>query len=95
VRPARLPHALKLSGQLRLFHIYPVNMVNRKKEYPDKMVGNHFEHLQDGPKGKVQDVLCKMPIAAKVFYRKKWLILGANRVVVTNVLFLTDSNTLT
>ncbi|MFT6896578.1 MAG: hypothetical protein ACJA13_000980, partial [Paraglaciecola sp.] len=23
------------------------------------MVGNHFEHPQDGPKGKVQDVLCK------------------------------------
>jgi hypothetical protein len=48
VRPA-----LYLSGQLKLFHIYPVNMVNSKKEYPDKMVGNHFEHLQDGPKGKV------------------------------------------
>jgi hypothetical protein len=46
--------ALYLSGQLRLFHIYPVNMVNSKKEYSDKMVGNHFEHLQDGPKGKVQ-----------------------------------------
>ena len=39
------------------------------------MVWNHFEHLQDGPKGKVQDVLCKMPLATKVFNRKKWLIL--------------------
>jgi len=29
------------------------------------MVWNHFEHLQDGPKGKVQDVLCKMPLATK------------------------------
>tara|TARA_R110002167_G_scaffold180728_1_gene380928 strand:- start:4513 stop:4704 length:192 start_codon:yes stop_codon:yes gene_type:complete len=45
--------ALYLSGQLKLFHIYPVNMVNIEKEYPDKMVGNHFEHLQDDPKGKV------------------------------------------
>jgi hypothetical protein len=53
MHPARLPLALYLSGQLKLFHIYPVNMVNSKKEYPDKMVGNHFEHLQDGPKGKV------------------------------------------
>jgi hypothetical protein len=35
------------------------------------MLGNHFEHLQDGPKGKVQDVLCKMPLAAKVLNRKK------------------------
>ena len=39
------------------------------------MVLNHFEHLQDGPEGKVQDVLCKMPLATKVFNRKKWLIL--------------------
>jgi hypothetical protein len=23
------------------------------------MVGNHFEHPKDDPKGKVQDVLCK------------------------------------
>jgi hypothetical protein len=29
VRPA-----LYLSGQLKLFHIYPVNTVNSKKEYP-------------------------------------------------------------
>ena len=43
------------------------------------MVWNHFEHLQDGPKGKVQDVLCKMPLAAKVFNRKKWLILESLR----------------
>ncbi|MFT6414613.1 MAG: hypothetical protein ACJASI_002748 [Glaciecola sp.] len=28
----RLPLALYLSGQLKLFHIYPVNMVNSKKE---------------------------------------------------------------
>jgi|TARA_R110000868_G_scaffold374229_3_gene638610 hypothetical protein len=54
-------------------------MVNSKKEYPDKMVWNHFEHLQDGPKGKIQDVLCKMPLAAKVFNRKKWFILGSLR----------------
>jgi len=40
------------------------------------MVRNQFEHLEDGPKGKVQDVLCKMPLATKVFNRKKWLILG-------------------
>jgi len=39
------------------------------------MVGNHFEHLQDGQKGKVQNVLCKMPPTSKVFNRKKWLIL--------------------
>jgi len=70
-------HALYLSGQLKLFYIYPVNMVNSKKEYPDKMVRNHFEHLQDGPKGKVQDVLCKMPLAAKVFNRTRRLILGS------------------
>jgi len=63
--------ALYLSGQLKLFHIYPVNMVNSKKEYPDKMVGNHFEHLQDGQKGKVQDVLCKMPLATKILNRTK------------------------
>jgi hypothetical protein len=25
----------------------------QQKEYPDKIVGNHFEHLQDGQKGKV------------------------------------------
>jgi hypothetical protein len=31
VHPARLPLALYLSGQLKLFHIYPVNMVNSKK----------------------------------------------------------------
>jgi hypothetical protein len=46
-------HALNLTGQLKLFYIYLVNMVNSKKEYPDKMGGNHFEHLQDGSKGKV------------------------------------------
>jgi len=45
--------ALYLSSQLKLFHIYPINMVNSKKEYPDKMVWNQFEHLQDGPQGKV------------------------------------------
>jgi hypothetical protein len=28
---------LYLSGQLKLFHIYPVNMVNSKKETPDKI----------------------------------------------------------
>jgi hypothetical protein len=28
-------HALYLSGQLKLFHIYPVNMVNSEKEYPE------------------------------------------------------------
>jgi hypothetical protein len=28
-------HALNLTGQLKLFHIYPVNMVNSKKEYPE------------------------------------------------------------
>jgi hypothetical protein len=27
--------ALYLSGQLKLFHIYPVNIVNSKKEYPE------------------------------------------------------------
>jgi hypothetical protein len=27
--------ALYLIGQLKLFHIYPVNMVNSKKEYPE------------------------------------------------------------
>jgi len=52
-------------------------MVNSKKESPDKMVWNHFEHLQDGPKGKVQDVLCKTPLAAKVFNRTKRLVLGS------------------
>jgi hypothetical protein len=41
------------------------------------MVRNQFEHLEDGPKGKVQDVLCKMPLATKVFNRKKWLIIWA------------------
>jgi hypothetical protein len=54
MRPAQLPHALYFSGQRKLFHIYPVSMLNSKKEYSNKMVGNHFEHLQDGPKGKVQ-----------------------------------------
>jgi hypothetical protein len=42
-------HALYLPVQLKLFHIYPVNMVNSKKEYSDKMVWNPFEHLQDSP----------------------------------------------
>jgi hypothetical protein len=32
VRSAGLPHALYLSGQLKLFHIYPVNMVNSQKK---------------------------------------------------------------
>jgi hypothetical protein len=27
--------ALYLLGQLKLFHIYPVNRVNSKKEYPE------------------------------------------------------------
>lgn len=40
------------------------------------MVWNHFENLQDGPKGKVQDVLCKMPLATKVINRKNSLFLG-------------------
>ena len=44
------------------------------------MVRNQFEHLQDGPKGKVQDVFCKMPLATKVFNRTKRLILGVKRV---------------
>ena len=30
-----------------------------KRSHQDKMVGNHFEHPKDDPKGKVQDVLCK------------------------------------
>jgi hypothetical protein len=36
VHPARLPLALYLSGQLKLFHIYPVNMVNSKKSSQTK-----------------------------------------------------------
>ena len=40
------------------------------------MVGNHFEHLQDDPNGKVQDVLCSNAAATKILNRKKWLILG-------------------
>ena len=40
------------------------------------MVWNHFEHLQDGPEGKVKDLLCNNAAASKVLNRKKWLILG-------------------
>jgi hypothetical protein len=36
VHPARLPRELYLSGQLKLFHIYPVNMVNSKKNNQTK-----------------------------------------------------------
>jgi hypothetical protein len=75
-------------------------MFNSKKEYSDKMIGNHFEHLHDGPKGKVQRTprgtyFVKCRSLPKFLTAQKGLFLGANRVVVTNVLFLTNSNTLT
>jgi hypothetical protein len=65
-------------------------MFNSKKEYSDKMIGNHFEHLHDGPKGKVQRTprgtyFVKCRSLLKFLTAKNGLFLGANRVVVTNV----------
>ena len=48
------------------------------------MVWNHFEHLQDGPKGRVQDVLCKMPLVTKILNRTKRLILGSLQMCPSN-----------
>ncbi|AGH45639.1 hypothetical protein [Paraglaciecola psychrophila] len=50
--------------------------MEQQKNKPDKTVGNHFEHLQDGPRDKVMDLLCKNAAATKISNRKNGLFWG-------------------
>jgi hypothetical protein len=50
---------------------------NSKKEYLDKMDRTILNICKIAQSAKYKDVLCKMPLATKVFNRKKWLGLWA------------------
>jgi hypothetical protein len=47
-----------------------------KKNIQTKWSGTILNICKMARRAKYKDVLCKMPLAAKVFNRKKWLVLG-------------------
>jgi hypothetical protein len=53
-------HALRLLASLPVFDsnpFEPVTLFAAAKKKPDKIVGNNFKHLEDGPQCEIQGII--------------------------------------